>query len=71
MSGVGIADTCLYRGVSSMRVPNESIVLLEKLTGLPGDWLREWSAGTGVRLNGPAMLVNKVNLDALPGRGQR
>ena len=50
-----------------MRVPNESIVALEKLTGLPGDWLREWAAGAGVRLNGPAILVNKVNLDVLPG----
>jgi hypothetical protein len=54
-----------------MRVPNESIVLLEKLTGLPGDWLREWAAGAGVRSNGPAVLVNKVNLDVLPGLSQR
>jgi hypothetical protein len=54
-----------------MRVPNESIVMLEKLTGLPGDWLRKWAAGSGMRSTGRAMLVNKVNLDTLPGPAQR
>ena len=66
----GDADTW-GRGRACMRVPNESIVLLEKITGLPGDWLREWAAGAGVRSNGPAILVNKVNLDVLPGLSRR
>jgi hypothetical protein len=45
-------------------------MLLEKMTELPGDWLREWAGEAFTRLNGPAKLVNKVNLDALPQPAQ-
>ena len=54
-----------------MRVSKESIVPLEKMTSMPGDWLREWAPGLGTCSTGPAMLLNKINLDALPLASQR
>ena len=53
-----------------MRVPNEKIALLENVTVLPADWLREWAAGASLRSIRPVMLLNKVNLAAPPARTQ-
>jgi hypothetical protein len=64
-----------------MLIPNGSIERLAEQTSLPGAWVREWAMGQGrheMSVAQPAEItkrvslieiyLQKVNLDALPGR---